>query len=51
LSADFRRWRSQSRQILRIECAQGGLDRRPDTDDAFFYARSKNGNPKFTAKE
>jgi hypothetical protein len=41
---------TQASSVLYIERAQGCRDRRPDADDAFFYAWSKHRDPKFTAK-
>jgi hypothetical protein len=45
-----RRVGTQASKVLCIERAQGCRDRRPDADDAFFYAWSKHRDPKFTAK-
>ena len=43
--------RTQSNQVLRIECAEGCCDGWPDAYDAFLYSGPKQCNPKIAAKE
>jgi hypothetical protein len=43
--------RTQSTQVLRVECAEGCRDGWPDTYDALLYSGPKQCNPKIAAKE
>ena len=43
--------RTQSGQILRVECPQRCCDSRPDSDDAFFHAWPKQRDPKIATKK
>src|SRR5512132_128058 len=43
--------RTQSNQVLRVECAEGCRDGWPDAYDAFLYSGPKQCNPKIAAKE
>ena len=43
--------RTQSTQVLRVECAEGCRDGWPDAYDALFYSGPKQCNPKIAAKE
>src|SRR5207247_999851 len=42
--------RTQSNQVLRVECAEGCRDGRPDAYDALLYSGPKQCNPKIAAK-
>jgi hypothetical protein len=43
--------RTQSNQVLRVECAEGCRDGWPDAYDALLYSGPKQCNPKIAAKE
>jgi hypothetical protein len=38
-------------QVLRVECSEGCCDRRSYSDDAFFHAGSKHGDPKIATEK